>query len=67
MFGYQRVGADAIRVMFYEAATGKLIGAAEAKIENKRGPIRSLLISPPNGGRSTIQIGRFIMDYAIAG
>ncbi len=67
VFGYQRVDADSIRVMFYEAATGKLVGAAKATIENKRGPIRSLMISPPNGngGRSTIQIGRFILDYTI--
>lgn len=68
VFGYQRVDADSIRVMFYEAATGKLVGAAKATIENKRGPIRSLMISPPsgNGGRATIQIGRFILDYTIS-
>lgn len=66
VFGYQRTDNDAIRVMFYEAATGKLVGAAEAKIENRRGPIRSLMITPAAGGRSTIQIGRFILEYSVA-
>lgn len=67
VFGYQRIDNDSIRVMFYEAATGKMIGAAKATIENKRGPIRSLMIAPPGGGgRSMIQIGRFILDYTIA-
>ena len=28
--------------------------------------VRSLLINPPNGGRATIQIGRFLLDYRLA-
>lgn len=66
VFGYQRLDSESIRVMFYEAADGKMVGAVKATIENKRGPIRSLLITPPGGARAMMQIGRFILDYSVA-
>ncbi len=66
VFGYQRLDSESIRVMFYEAADGKMVGAVKATIENKRGPIRSLLITPPGTGRSLMQIGRFVLEYSVA-
>jgi hypothetical protein len=64
VFGYQRIENDQLRVMFYTAETGKLVGAVTAKVKKKAGPIRSFLITPPT--RETegiIQIGRFYFDY----
>lgn len=66
VFGYQRLDAESIRVMFYEAADGKMVGAVKGVIENKRGPIRSLLITPPGGSRALLQVGRFVMEYSVA-
>lgn len=65
VFGSQRLDADSIRIMFYEAADGKMVGAVKGVIENKRGPIRSLLITPPGSSRALMQIGRFVVEYSV--
>lgn len=66
VFGYRRADADTLEVKFYEAATGKQLGAVSARREPARGPIRSLLITPPNGGNGKIQLGRFAFEFVIS-
>jgi hypothetical protein len=65
VFGYKRAGDDAIRVSFFRAASGDPVGEAEAR-RGRGAMVRSLLINPPAGGRATIQIGRFLLDYRLA-
>ena len=66
VFGYRRTNDDTIRVSFYRAASGELVGDADARLNRRSSAVRSLLISPPSGGRATIQLGRFLLDYRIA-
>ncbi|HEY9283235.1 MAG TPA: hypothetical protein VIP46_07260, partial [Pyrinomonadaceae bacterium] len=66
VFGYRRTNDDTIRVSFYRAASGEAVGDADARLNRKNSSVRSLLISPPSGGRSTIQIGRFLLEYRVA-
>jgi len=66
VFGTQRTSNDAIRVSFYRAANGEALGDVEAKINRKSNAVRSLLISVPVGGKSTIQIGRFVFEYRVS-
>jgi hypothetical protein len=63
VFGYQRTGNDTIRVSFYRASSGDPVGDVEAHINRKRNLVTSLLISPPTGGKGTIQVGRFAWEY----
>src|SRR5262252_5670209 len=63
VFGYQRTNNDTIRVSFYRAATGESVGETEAHVNRRTSMVRSLLISPPAGGKGTIQVGRFVFDY----
>lgn len=67
VFGYERTGDETIRVKFYRASTGEQMGEADATKNHKSNAVRSLLISPPNGGKATIQIGRFLLDYKVTG
>ena len=66
VFGYQRISNEAIRVSFYRASSGELMGTADARVNRKSSLVRSLLISPPVDGRATIQIGRFLFEYRLA-
>jgi hypothetical protein len=66
VFGYQRINNDAIRVSFYRAASGEGIGAVDAHVNRKSSMVRSLLISPPVGGRAQVQIGRFFFEYKLS-
>ena len=66
VFGYQRTSNDSIRVSFYKASTGDSAGDVEAHLNRKRNLVTSLLITPPVGGKGTIQVGRFILDYRIS-
>jgi hypothetical protein len=66
VFGYKRSGDDTISVSFYRASSGEPLGEAEAHRSRKGNLVRSLLISPPVGGRATIQIGRFLLEYRVA-
>ena len=65
VFGYKRAREDAIRISFYRAANGEPVGDVEAH-RAKGSMVRSLLINPPVGGRATIQIGRFLLEYRLA-
>src|SRR6476660_4278276 len=63
--GYQRKTPDSITVTFYRASSGDKVGDVEATRNRKSSMVRALLIQPANGGRGTIQIGRFIFDYRL--
>ncbi len=63
VFGYKRLNADSLRVSFYTAKDGKLIGTTVAQVERKKGAIYSLLIEPPIAKRGRIYIGRFSFEY----
>jgi len=67
VFGYERTGDERIRVRFYRASTGEQVGEADALKNHRSNAVRSLLISPPASGKSTIQIGRFLLDYRVNG
>ena len=67
VFGYRRTGDDTIRVSFYRAASGEAVGESDARLNRRSSSVRSLLISPPSAGRATIQIGRFLLEYRVAG
>src|SRR6202008_295951 len=57
VFGWVRDG-DSLRVHFTQAATGELVGNADAPLVPGHVRVESLRIWPP-GDRSLIQIGRF--------
>ncbi|SRR6266540_2731945 len=65
VLGNQRTNNDTIRVSFYRASSGEMVGDVEAHVNRKSSLVRSLLITPPIAGKATIQIGRFIFDYRI--
>ena len=65
IFGYKRIDADALRVTFYRASDGQMIGSTKAEVERKKGPIYSFLIEPPADENGMIRIGRFVMAYSI--
>ncbi len=66
VFGYRRIEGEALEVKFYEAATGKQLGMVKARREPARGPIRSLLITPPEGESGTMLLGRFVFEYSVS-
>ena len=66
VFGYQRNGTDSIKLSFYKASSGDAIGDVEAHINRKRSLVTSLLITPLQGSKGTIQVGRFIFDYRLS-
>ncbi len=45
--GWRHVREDALRVSFYDAVSGKLLGAVDAKRTSRVGRIESFHISPP--------------------
>lgn len=63
IFGYKKINADTLKVSFYQAKSGKLIGTTNAKVERKSGAIYSLLIEPPTDKKGRIYIGRFWFEY----
>jgi hypothetical protein len=65
VIGYQRTGNETIRVNFYRAANGEQVGDVEARVNHRSSMVRSLLITPPVGGKGAIQLGRFLFDYAV--
>jgi hypothetical protein len=67
VFGYKRTAEDTLEVKFYEASTGKFLGDVRAAIDNRRGRIRSLAITPPGAEKATVRIGRFFFEYSIGG
>lgn len=57
-------GEDALSVHFYESASGRLLGAVEARRNPSITRVESFRIWPP-AERSLIQIGRFTFSYQI--
>jgi hypothetical protein len=65
VFGWNRAeGGDALRVHFHEAATGALVGTADAHLMVGQRGVTSLRIWPPKE-KAQIQIGRFVIPYEI--
>ena len=58
-FAYRASPDDALHVYFYDAATGRLVGAVPAKRATKSGPIRSFALLPQEDGTVMMMIGRF--------
>jgi hypothetical protein len=67
VLGYQRVDNDTLRVTFYRASSGEVIGSVDAHPNRKSSMVRSLLITAPTSGKGGIQIGRYLFDYTISG
>ena len=65
IFGYKRVDNSTLNVSFYQAQDGKPVGSVNARVEQKKGAIYSLLIEPPVGKKGKIYIGRFSFDYGL--
>lgn len=65
IFGYQRLDGETLRVLFYEAKDGSLVGATKAKVEKKKGAIYSFLIEPSTVNQGKFYIGRFTIDYIL--
>ena len=65
IFGYRRIDSDSLRVTFYHAKSGELVGELKASVERKKGGIYSFLITPPSVRAGKIYIGRFYFDYSI--
>ncbi|MBV8809687.1 MAG: hypothetical protein JO033_13525 [Acidobacteriaceae bacterium] len=63
VFGWQR-GEDSLKVLFYDAQTGKFLGTVDAPRINKIGRIESFRIYPPSE-KALIQIGRFGFNYRL--
>ncbi len=63
VFGW-RHETDSLRVMFYEAQSGKALGSVKAERNSTIGKIESFHIYPP-GERSVVQIGRFGFPYKV--
>lgn len=63
VFGW-RHEADVLRVMFYEAQSGKLLGTVDAVRNSTIGKIESFHLYAP-GEKSIIQIGRFGFSYKL--
>ena len=66
VFGSHRTDEQTLEIKFYEAATGKFLGTVQAIADKQRGPIRSLAISPPEGGKGPIRVGRFAFQYSLS-
>jgi hypothetical protein len=66
VFGWDRSkSGDALNVRFHVAATGTLVGTAEAHRIAGPSRVESLHIWPP-GDKQIMQIGRFSLPYEIA-
>jgi hypothetical protein len=64
VFGYRRAAdGDSLTITFYEAATGKELGSAEAKRSSDKGRIASFKLTPRRGG-GTLELGRFAVNYS---
>jgi hypothetical protein len=64
VFGWQK-NTDSLSVKFYEAPSGKYLGAVEAPRNSRIGKIESFHIFAPSE-RSAVQIGRFAFPYKFA-
>jgi hypothetical protein len=67
VFGHKRTDQDTLKVSFYEAATGKHVGDVKALVDPRKGPVRSITITPPGSEKPMIKLGRFFFEYSISG
>lgn len=65
IFGSQRIDGETLRVTFYKAGDGELLGATKARVEKAKGAIYSILIAPPTAKQGKIYIGRFTFEYIL--
>jgi hypothetical protein len=66
LFGWTRTpGGDALKVSFYQAATGTPVGEVDATRDPSTTRVESFRIWPPSD-KSVIQIGRFTFPYSLA-
>jgi hypothetical protein len=63
VFGWRHEN-DLLRVLFYEAPTGKFLGTVDAVRNSRIGKIESFHLYAPSD-KSVIQIGRFAFPYRI--
>lgn len=69
VFGWTR-SQDALKVSFYQAATGKPLGQVDATRNTSITRVESFRIWPPHASaepHSLIQIGRFTVPYSLSG
>jgi hypothetical protein len=64
VIGWKHTSEDKLNVTFYEAASGKPLGAIEAALNPAITRVESFRVWPP-GERSLMQIGRFTFSYQI--
>jgi hypothetical protein len=65
VFGYRSEGGNALQLSFYDAKTGRLLGAVTAR-KGTDIPIRSVAVLPPGAdGRFGLQVGRFVTPFQI--
>ena len=67
VFGHKRTDQDTLKVSFYEASTGKHVGDVKAQVDPRKGPVRSITITPPGSEKPMIKLGRFYFEYSISG
>lgn len=67
VFGYKRTNQDTLEVKFYEASTAKFLGDVRAHLDPRKGPVRSLVITPAGSEKPTVRIGRFFFEYSMNG
>ena len=66
VFGYKRIDQD-LEVKFYEASTAKFLGDIRAHLDPRKGPVRSLVITPAGSEKPAVRIGRFFFEYSMTG
>lgn len=65
-FGWSRTGnSDTLNVHFHDAATGALVGSAEARRIVGSSRVESLHVWPPSE-KKIVQIGRFAIPYELS-
>jgi hypothetical protein len=67
VFGYKRTDHDTLEVKFYEASTAKFLGDVKARLDPRKAPVRSLVITGAGSEKPAVRIGRFFFEYSIAG
>jgi len=64
VFGYRRAAdGDSLKITFYEAATGRQLGSADARRSADKGRVASFKLTPRRGG-GTLELGRFAVAYS---
>lgn len=67
VFGYKRIDQNTIEIKFYEASTAKFLGDVRAHLDPRKGPVRSLVVTPGGSEKPAVRIGRFFFEYRMTG